>query len=238
MIVVYLEKGFEVVLQRHHARLAASLMEKLEWIKGDPYKIDLIMAAADHDDNYTEFRRKGILNEPGGPKDFTMETFDKANCQRLLDESLSQSIFIAILIACHIQFVKRNLSAAATRFCDALESKKQHWCNQIDLSINEMKTYYTILQWCDALSLLVCQRIIPPEGRSLEISAGPDGVPYFISARDKDCYTIDPWPFSEKDFTINVERRLLDKLKFRNDKELQDALFHSPITVQQITFSH
>ncbi len=43
MIVIYLENGFEAVLQRHHARLAASLLEKLEWIKVDPYKIDLIL---------------------------------------------------------------------------------------------------------------------------------------------------------------------------------------------------
>ncbi len=237
MIVIYLEKGFEVVLQRHHARLAASLLEKLEWIKADPYKIDLILAAADHDDDYTEFRRKGMLNELGGPKDFKMETFNKADCERLLGEALSKSMFIAILVVFHIQFVQRNLSAAATKFCDALEIKKQHWCDQIDLSLTEMNRYYTILQWCDALSLLVCQRSIPPEGRSLELSDGPDGLTYFISAKDEDCYAIDPWPFATEEFTINVERRLLNKLKFKKDNELQDALVDSSIAVQQITFS-
>lgn len=237
MIVIYLEKGFEVVLQRHHARLAASLMEKLEWIEANPYKVDLILAVADHDDDYTELRRKGMLNELGGPKDFKMETFNKADCERLLDEALSKSMFIAILIAFHIQFVQRNLSAAATKFCDALEIKKQHWCDQINFSLTEMNRYYTILQWCDALSLLVCQRSIPPEGRSLEISDGPEGVTYFISETDKDFYAIDPWPFTPTEFTINVERRMLNKLNFKNDKELQDALIDSSITFHQITFS-
>jgi len=237
MIVIYLESGFEVVLQRHHARLAASLLKELEWIKGDPYKIDLILAAANHDNDYTEFRRKGLLNELGGPKDFKMETFNKADCERLLDEALSHSMFIAILVAFHIQFVQRNLSAAATKFCDALEIKKQQWCDEMDLSVTKMTRYYTILQWCDALSLLLCQRSIPPEGRTLEISDGPAGITYFISATDKDCYTIHPWPFTAAEFSVNVERRLLNKLKFRSDKELQDALIESSVIIQQITFA-
>ncbi len=183
-----------------------------------------------------EFRRDGLLNELGGPKDFKMETFNKADCERLLNEALSQSMFVAILVAFHIQFVQRDLSAAASKYCDSLEIKKQHWCDLMDLSLIEMQSYYTILQWCDALSLLICQRSIPPEGRSLEISDGPEGVTYFISATDKDCFTIDPWPFTLAEFTVNVERRLLNKLKFRNDKELQDALMDSFITIQQITF--
>jgi hypothetical protein len=237
MIVTYLEEGFEAVLQRHHAHLAATLMSRLKWINEDPYQIDLILAAANHDNDYTEFRRNGLLNELGGPRDFKMETFNKADCQRLLDEAYAHSTFMAILIANHIQFVQRDLSAAAAKYCDTLEDPKRHWRKELGLSIATTDRYYAMLQWCDALSLLLCQRSIPPEGRSLEISDGPDGVTYFISAVEADGYVIDPWPFSTKEFTVAIERRLLKKLTFKNDKELQEALKASAVIVQQITFT-
>ncbi|KGE12563.1 DUF3891 family protein [Sphingobacterium deserti] len=236
MIVTYLQNGFEAVLQRHHARLAASLMANLIWVKEDPNKIDLILAAANHDNDYTEFRREGLLNDLGGPKDFKMETFDKADCERLLDEANASSTFIAILIAFHMQFVQRGLSSAATRFCNALETSKQRWCKDVGLSMATMEKYYTMLQWCDALSLLICQRMVPPEGRSLAISDGPDGVTYFISAVHEDTYTIEPWPFAVDNFALAIERRLLDKLAFKSDRELQEALKISPVTVQHVAF--
>lgn len=237
MIVTYVENGFEAVLQRHHGRLAAALMAKLEWIKGDPFKVDLILAAANHDNDYTEFTREDLRNELGGPRDFKMETFNKADCERLLDEALAQSTFMAILIASHVQFVQRGLSAAATKFCDALDTLKQRWRKELGLSASLTDEYYAMLQWCDALSLLLCQRSVPPEGRALEISHGPDGTPYFISAKDDDCYAIHPWPFSTKSFTVSIERRLLKKLTFKNDKELQEALRGSPVIVEQVTFT-
>lgn len=237
MIVTYLENGFEAVLQRHHAHLAASFMAELTWLTDDVHRVDLILAAAKHDDDYNEFRRSGLLNELGGPRDFKMETFNRQDCERLLEDALAHSRFIAILVAFHIQFVQYDISVEAAKFCDALEATKMQWCKDLGLSLDEMKKYYAMLQWCDALSLLVCQRRIPPEGRALEISKGPDGVPYFISAADEDCYLIDPWPFSTTDFSIRIERRSLAKLTFKRDSELQKMLKESDITIQHLVFS-
>lgn len=236
MIVTYQENGFEVVLQRHHAKLSAGFMEELKWIQKDEHRLDLILAAGMHDNDYNEFRISGLLNAVGGPKDYKMEKFVEADCDRLLDEALATSQFIAVLIALHIQFVMRDISAKASRYCQTLEIRKEHWCKSIGLPIARMQRYYAMLQWCDAISLLLCQRSIPPEGRHLEISKGPDDISYFIYEAEAGHYIVDPWPFQERTFALKIEKRRLKDLKYKSDSSLRMALTSSAVIFEEIVF--
>ena len=80
------------------------------------------------------------------------------------------------------------------------------------------------LQWCDRLSLILCQRALPERERWLEISVGPDGERYDVLQRDDDTITIKPWPFREARFVVVADARYLTQLSFKNNAELVAAL--------------
>jgi hypothetical protein len=101
----------------------------------------------------------------------------------------------------------------------------------------EVNSAYAIMQWCDALSLILCQRQLPTAGRAIEISRGPDGRRYDAIQREdaaKDdgsksgsaCtnLTVQPWPFQPSEFTVSIEASYLDQLTFKSNAELQAAL--------------
>ena len=92
------------------------------------------------------------------------------------------------------------------------------------------------MQWCDRLSLILCQQELPDDERFLEISEGPDGERYDIMQRRDQLIIVKPWPFQEDKFTVNVEACDLPQVKFESNAELTQALQDSPIKVVEWTF--
>ena len=91
----------------------------------------------------------------------------------------------------------------------------------------EVSEAYAILQWCDALSLLICQQMVQPENRSIEISKGPDGRHYQLHASGENILTVEPWPFASDEFEIHYESRNIPQLVFKSEKIFREALINT-----------
>lgn len=238
MIVTYTDSGFEIVLQRHHGKLAGILLNQLEWLKTDPFKFDVLLATAEHDDAYNEFEVEGVISRLKGPKDFKMESFNRGRCDALLKKGFTKSLYLALLMSHHIQFLYAEESKESAAYCKSLQLLQQKWAKELGLKMDKVQTNYNILQWCNALSLILCQSQIPPEGRKLEISKGPQSRSYFIfSQPDDNRVSVDPWPFVDDDFELNLEFRVLPSLAYESDNTVRRALWDAPVHLRKISFA-
>lgn len=48
--------------------------------------------------------------------------------------------------------------------------------------------------------------------------------------------TVKPWPFAEKQFTVNVEASYLNQVKFDDNGSLTEALHNAPIKLLEWIF--
>ncbi len=92
------------------------------------------------------------------------------------------------------------------------------------------------MQWCDRLSLILCQEELPADERFLEISKGLEGQRYDIMQRSDNLVVVKPWPFQDDKFTVNVEACDIFQVKFESSTELTQALQEAPIKVLKWTF--
>jgi hypothetical protein len=76
---------------------------------------------------------------------------------------------------------------------------------------------------------------LPAGQRALEISKGPDGKRYDVVQRSDGNLTVQPWPFAEEKFTVNVEACYLKQVKFDSNAELTQALQEAPIDILEWT---
>jgi hypothetical protein len=93
------------------------------------------------------------------------------------------------------------------------------------------------MQWCDRLSLILCQHEVPVDQRALEISKGPDGKRYDIVELSDGKITVKPWPFEDEQFTVNVEASYLTQVTFKDNAELTKALKTAKLDLLEWTFA-
>lgn len=239
MIVNYTKKGWQIITQRAHGLIAAEICS--HWQPHASFKdrwFETIIAVAEHDDAYNEFDDDDVLNDQGGPMNFTMRSFKKNFCDTLLSMALSKSKYIALLITHHIQFLYNGKSGAATNYCKALEKWQLEWSKDLKLSKEDVECRYRLLQWCDALSLIICQNHQPPEQRKLDISIGPDGKPYKLIQMENGILCVSPWPFAKSTFSIQIESRFIETLVFDDIASFHKQLRSAPVQHTQVTFSN
>jgi len=236
MIVNYTEAGWQIITQRSHGLLAAQLC--VQWSKGDQPErwMETLIATAEHDDVYNEFENEDLLNEQGGPVNFKATEFNLEQCERLIGMAVTKSIYIALLTSQHIQFVfgKEN---SAKLYCSQLKEYERRWLKEIKVSRAEVDASYRLLEFCDAFSLLICQNLVQPEKRKLEISNGPDGTFYSFSANDKEELIVKPWPFETDTFKVRYESRTMQQLTFKDTNEFKTALKDAAVETHELTIS-
>jgi hypothetical protein len=223
MIVNYIETGWEIITQRAHGLLAAEIC--LHWKKDkQPARwLETLIATAEHDDVYNELENENLLTDQGGPRDFKMTSFDKEDAERLMKMASTKSAYIALLISRHIQFVHGE-DAAARSFCTMLKNSEKKWLSAAGCTRAEIDQSYSLLEFCDAFSLLLCQQLIQPEQRSIEISNGPDKINYQMHATADNCITVNPWPFEVDAFEVRYESRKLNQLTFSDIAEFRESI--------------
>lgn len=231
MIVNYIEESWQIITQRSHGLLAAQLC--YHWkIKDRPlHWVETIIATAEHDDASNELEETNLIGEHGGPINFSMAKFDIAYCDKLLNEGFTKRKYIASLIAKHILFLYAE-APEAKEYCKVLQTKIDSWLKELQISKKEIEKTYHLLEWCDAFSLLICQQIIQPEKRKIEISIGPDFRKYQFFECNDHVLTVKPWPFEEDKFLIFFESRIIKQLTFKNTEEFK-TIFNSTPTQQQ-----
>lgn len=236
MIVNYTESGWQIITQRSHGLLAGQICAQWKKEQQPERWVETLIAAAEHDDVYNELENTDLLNENGGPVNFKMTCFNKGRCERLMQMALTKSTYIAVLISRHIKFVYGK-AAEAKGFCKVLSKQEKMWMKAAGITAKEADAAYQILQFCDAFSLLICQGLIQPEHRTMEICTFPDNVSYHVYAASDKKLKVYPWPFETDHFTIRYESRTIKQLSFKNVNEFRKAFTSAEIVSHELLIS-
>ncbi|MCX6217734.1 DUF3891 family protein [Spirosoma sp.] len=239
MIVTQTDEGWEIINQQAHGLLAVQLA--LEWqIDERPvHWVETLIALTEHDDGQDAWEGRNHLTTAGAPLHFKILEYSVEQCRKMIQIGLQKSRWNALLMSMHTTFLyesKRGTDKALDEYLDQQVSNQTKWRSELNATKEEAAYAYAFLQWCDALSLILCLGQVPPEGRRLEVSLGPDGAPYFIHQRTDGTLVMEPWPFKSPSFDVHVESFQLDQLVFKNDKQLYNALQDAPVCVKEWTF--
>jgi len=239
MIVYSTQTGWDVIYHRAHALLAAQLAGQWRRQESPPRLYETIAAVSHHDDLEREWEEHNLTNS-GAPMDFTLNQTTEVNLLiDLVKGARYRGRWVALLISKHLSRlneVKRGQSADLDHFLDQQQQQQLQWQQELGVSQEQVDSAYAFMQWCDRLSLILCQQQLPADERALEISKGPDGNRYDIVQQRDNRLTVTPWPFQDDEFTVNVEAAQLHQLKFDSSAELSEALQNAPIKVLEWTF--
>ncbi|WP_392535196.1 DUF3891 family protein [Nostoc sp. C117] len=243
MVVNATQNGWEIIYHRAHALLAAQLAG--QWRPKDtPVRLYETIAAISHHDDLEKEWEEDNLTEGGAPRDFTLMSdsdledgiHKNAN---LAKNALYRGRWVALLISMHISRLNepsRGKSSELDKLLDEQLENQQLWRKELGIKKEEVDAAYAFMQWCDRLSLILCQQELPADERFLEISKGPDDRRYDIMQRSDRLVVVKLWPFQDEQFTVNVEACDLSQVKFESNAELTQALQKAPIKVLEWTF--
>lgn len=232
MIVNYTAAGWKIITQRAHGLLASQICAYWKKENQPARWIETLVATAEHDDAYNEFEKKNLLEENGGPINFKDVPFEQDHWEYLLHKAHTKSRYIGLLVAHHIRFTYGGFPEAKD-FCSKLLKKEKDWLAEARTSTSEIAKSYSLLEFCDAFSLLICQDLIQPRGRKMEISKGPDGRPYEVSEGKNGELIVSPWPFEPNSFKVFFESRTVNQLAFAESEEFRKKLFANPVELHE-----
>jgi len=232
MIVNYTKKGWQVVTQRAHGILAAQLA--VEWkIAERPERwTETILAIAEHDDAEVELDGKNLLTPAGGPLNFDMKEFDPAYYEKFSQLTITKNRYIALLISFHMDFLSRTVPATNAKeksFLKEQATLRKKWMKELNLTEKEGLRIYDLVEWCDACSLLLCQGLVQPQKRKLEISTGPNKRTYFLRQAGDQKLTVAPWPFEKDNFFVRFEWRQINQLQFTSSAEFRKEFLKAEV---------
>jgi len=233
MIVNYTPEGWQIIYQQAHALLATQLA--WQWPPFGPTDrwVGLLAATAQHDDEQQHWDGHYGLTPAGAPANFTMKDFSWEQATGVMHAARFQGQWRSLLTSMHLSFLydgMRGQQKELAAFLDEQQASQERWRKALKVSKKEAQQAYDLMQWCDRLSLILCRHELPEMGRSLEISAGPDGQRYDVAQPSPGGpLTVTPWPFGAQQFAVSVEASLLSQLQFKDDAELAAALRAAPI---------
>jgi hypothetical protein len=239
MIVKQNETGWEVIYHRAHALLAAQLAGQWKRSKSPIRLFETIAAISHHDDLEREWEGNE-LTPAGTPLDFTLEkSTSLEKLRELTTNARYRGRWVALLISRHVSYLneaKRGESKELDKLLDEQLEHQKQWQKELNLTQEEVDSAYAFMQWCDRLSLILCQHEVPVDQRALEISKGPDGKRYDIVELSDGKITVKPWPFEDEQFTVNVEASYLTQVTFKDNAELTKALKAAKLDLLEWTF--
>lgn len=239
MITHLTRQGWEVIYHRAHALLAAQIAGHWQR-KNAPQRLYETIAAISHHDDLAKEWEGNQLTPAGAPLDFTLsQEMDFESLKIHAAEALYRGRWVALLTSKHISFLMEGLRGESKELDQFLDEQKEHqqaWRKELEISDQDVEDAYGFMQFCDRLSLILCQGQLPEGNRALEICLGPGGVRYDVVQLEEGKVTVLPWPFEDKEFTVNVEACCLDQLKFASNEELKAALKTAPRSINLWTF--
>ena len=233
MIVNYTEKGWQVITQRAHGMVAAQIA--FHWrIKDRPKRwVETLLAIAEHDDAENELDGENLVTDAGGPLNFAMKRFELPHVTKMALMTSTKSRYISLLTSVHMSFLyekdQGNIEHADT-FLKEQKRLQEQWRKELGLSKEEVMVAYDLLEWCDALSLLICKGDMQPEKRGIEISTGPDKKKYQLVQVDDTTLTVSPWPFEIDSFNVTFELRSIPQIQFSSSSEFREAFLRAELT--------
>ncbi|KAM3111236.1 DUF3891 family protein [Phormidesmis sp. 146-33] len=240
VIVNPAKDGWDVIYHRAHALLAAQLGGQWRRKDAPPRLYETIAAVSHHDDLEREWQ-ENIITKAGAPMDFTQneEGPDYKLLRKHMEGALYRGRWVALLNSMHQSRLLegfRGESEEGDQFLDEQIENQTRWREELGISKDEAASAYDFMQWCDRLSLILCQQELPEDERALEISKGPDGQRYDIKQAANGLVTVMPWCFEDDRFTVNVEFSHLSQIKYDDDASLTQALKQAPRDLLEWTF--
>ena len=156
-----------------------------------------------------------------------------------MEISTAKSRWNALMTSMHMTFLyedKKYEDRDIEEFIKEQHQYQKQLIKELKISQEEAEKAYRFVEWCDALSLLLCMDKIQPEQRRMDISTGPDGTMYQIWQDEKERLRVEPWPFEPDTFTVEVEYRELHQLQFKNTDELDESLGQADIKARKWDF--
>jgi len=227
MIVTPTQTGWRVIHQQAHGLLAMQLALHWQLEKRPVRWVETLVALSEHDDGQDAWEDRNHLTDAGAPLDFKVLEYSVEQAKEMIQIGLEKSRWNALMLSMHTTFLyeeKRGEDPALNEFLDQQKTNQAKWRKQAGATVAEARYAYDFLQWCDALSLVLSQDLLPIDERRLEISKGPDGTPYYGFKRKNGNIGLDPWPFTTNEVDVHVESFLLTQLSFQDDNELYNAL--------------
>lgn len=239
MIVNLVENGWQVIYHRAHALLAAQIAG--HWRRADaPERLYETVAAISHHDDLEKEWEGNHLTEAGAPLDFTLDTESSlSKLKEHIAKARYRSRWVTLLTSKHICFLSQSLWGESEEWDDFLDEQiklQEDYRQALGIDKDAADRAYQFMRWCDRLSLILVQQQIPDAGRSVEITSGIDGQRYDMRELPNGKLTVEPWPFEEDEFTVNVEACHLSQLKFDSNEALTEALQTAPIQILEWTF--
>ncbi|GAB4033408.1 DUF3891 family protein [Spirosoma gilvum] len=239
MLITQTESGWQLIHQPAHGLLALQLA--LAWTidKRPAHWAETLIAVAEHDDGQVPWEGRNHLTSSGAPLHFQLVDYSLEQCQNLIQIGLQKSRWNALLMSMHTVFLyepKRGSSQQLDAFLEQQRVNQALWRKETKTTKAEATYAYEFLQWCDALSLILCLQQIPPEERRLEVSKGPDGVSYYLHQRVDGSLVLDPWPYEQSTVEVHAETFQLNQLVFKSDQQLYKAIQEAPVEVKRWTF--
>lgn len=239
MIVSQTDTGWSVIHQPAHGLLAVQLALHWQPDLRPVHWVETLIALTEHDDGQEPWEGRNHLTTAGAPLHFQISDYSVEQCRNMIGIGLQKSRWNALMMSMHTSFLyepKRGANKALDLFLDQQVTNQRKWRKQANATKAEAEYAYAFVQWCDALSLVLCLNQIPPEGRRLEVSKGPDHKPYYIHQQASGALQLDPWPFQESTVRVHVETFRLAQLVFKSDNELYNAIQDATIVQKEWTF--
>jgi len=239
MIVNQNIEGWEIFSHSSHGLLAGKIAHEIN----DSYKnenwVATLAAIIEHDDRQLNFDEKEYLTKIGTPKDFLLENRNVheivKRSRRLLAQSREKSIWIAMLIAHHLQFIYKEMAIdkkTISKFLKELQQIEAGYMKDLDLTEKKLDAIYQIMVFADRCSLILCQDEIPMKNRQLEINTSIDGQTFWIKRKENGDLQIKPWIFEKESFTVNAEYKLVTQSSFISNNEFEKLLDKSALKIR------
>jgi hypothetical protein len=240
MIVKSIPQGWEIIYQRAHGLLAAELA--FNWCIKDrpPHFVQTLLAIAEHDDGVPESKMPENLTPAGAPRHFQLLDSSPEQYRNVMEISSSKSRWNALLTSLHMTFLyenKKQEDAGIAAFIREQHVYQKELIKALKTTRSEAGKAYRFVEWCDALSLLLCMDSVQPEQRRMDISTGPDGRMYQLWQNQAQNMVVTPWPFEPERFEVEVECRELHQLQFADIHELDRCLQKAEVAVRKWVFS-
>lgn len=238
MIVNATPTGYQLIYQRAHALLAAQIVSDWRIDQRPARWTETLAAIIQHDDGGLEWEGSELLTPAGAPKDFKLGTISLRQPTESIMHASYQGRYIALLQSMHVERLYQDFTDEPG-FADFLAEQtrlRAQWRRALKITKAEADACYALLYWGDAFSLILCQRQLPTDGRSIEIGAGPEGTRYFAAllpgeggsdpraGSGEQALTVDPWPFENDSFSVSIEATTIEGLVFESDGALIDAM--------------
>lgn len=239
MIVNLTANGWEIIYHRAHALLAAQIAGYWHTPDDTARLVETIAAIAHHDDLEREWQGDH-LTKAGAPLDFTLGcTGSIPVLSEHIDNALYRGRWVALLVSMHMSFLgegKHGETLELDQFLDQQIELQTALRKSLKVKKADAEKAYAMMQCCDRLSLILCQKQLPDGERLLEIAKGPTGEHHYILKRADETLSVKPWPFKDQKFTIQVDACYPNQMKFDSNQELVESLKSAPIKSIEWTF--